>query len=610
MISLVQMEVEVEEGERKAKDKDQQKLKQKGVGNTMVYAVETPRRYLKFMKREHLFYLRNMASSSSPLSERVTPFIIKTATGTDTGTTDTTTTATAIFQGLCFQYPAEGSLRPRESSAPLVRAARRHLLGLDRTQTRPRLVSCNNDPLSPTHHYHHRQWHRHGLQLHEQGEGQHALSGISSHSAGNSTTTTTSAFTNNSCNIDSSSSSINGSSDDSDSSSWDDSDHLPPAVLDLGTGCGALLISLLAPPAPSPSQPSTSSSSSSSTSSPLPVWATESSQGKESKGSGKARVDGLCVSEEEKVSPPPLSATPCILGVGLDLNPHALACARSNATRLLPLPSPQQPHDQTQIQPHTQTQTPLVQFLQGSFLDLDSLHHQLLSSSTSTTSQQQQEEQEEGGSSISNNCTSNCYTCTYSGFDVIMCNPPFLSHRAARDRITAEGRGALVGGATGYEAYDSICASLRASLDNSSNFITPCSPHHPPAESSDITLLHDEEFLPLRPAELPVVAPLLKPGGRVIFQISGAARAVTHVSSILHKHGFFVEEVLIDITTTTGGSPTTTTTTTTTRGDTSATSGDTGNGGAGSGSGSDAKIRCIRRGVVASNRGVKAINKT
>lgn len=52
-------------------------------------------------------------------------------------------------------------------------------------------------------------------------------------------------------------------------------------------------------------------------------------------------------------------------------------------------------------------------------------------------------------------------------FDVILCNPPFLSDRAARGRVTAEGKRVLVGGLSGMDPYISICTSINADLKSS-----------------------------------------------------------------------------------------------------------------------------------------------
>jgi methylase of polypeptide subunit release factors len=52
-------------------------------------------------------------------------------------------------------------------------------------------------------------------------------------------------------------------------------------------------------------------------------------------------------------------------------------------------------------------------------------------------------------------------------FDVILCNPPFLSDRAARGRVTAEGKRVLVGGISGMDPYIAICKSINMDLKSS-----------------------------------------------------------------------------------------------------------------------------------------------
>lgn len=46
-------------------------------------------------------------------------------------------------------------------------------------------------------------------------------------------------------------------------------------------------------------------------------------------------------------------------------------------------------------------------------------------------------------------------------FQVILCNPPFLSARAATGRVTLEDKSVLVSGITGMEAYIGICNSIQ-----------------------------------------------------------------------------------------------------------------------------------------------------
>eukprot|EP01031_Cornospumella_fuschlensis_P033908 gene33908-41031_t len=45
-------------------------------------------------------------------------------------------------------------------------------------------------------------------------------------------------------------------------------------------------------------------------------------------------------------------------------------------------------------------------------------------------------------------------------FDLILCNPPFLSEVAVRSRVTSESERCLVGGADGLDAYRAICQSI------------------------------------------------------------------------------------------------------------------------------------------------------
>lgn len=56
-------------------------------------------------------------------------------------------------------------------------------------------------------------------------------------------------------------------------------------------------------------------------------------------------------------------------------------------------------------------------------------------------------------------------------FDVIICNPPFLSSLAAAGRITREGDKVLVGGLTGMEPYIAICESVLKACNGATNNI-------------------------------------------------------------------------------------------------------------------------------------------
>jgi methylase of polypeptide subunit release factors len=54
-------------------------------------------------------------------------------------------------------------------------------------------------------------------------------------------------------------------------------------------------------------------------------------------------------------------------------------------------------------------------------------------------------------------------------FDVIICNPPFLSSLAAAGRVTGEGDRVLVGGLTGMEPYIAICESVLKACSATTN---------------------------------------------------------------------------------------------------------------------------------------------
>lgn len=95
------------------------------------------------------------------------------------------------------------------------------------------------------------------------------------------------------------------------------------------------------------------------------------------------------------------------LGLGLDLDPEALSCAETNA-RTVGLAAAR------------------LRFLNHSFSRVHELDPEDLQ----------------------------------GGFDVILCNPPFLSERQSLGRVTPEGRLALVAGERGTECYEEIARSL------------------------------------------------------------------------------------------------------------------------------------------------------
>jgi methylase of polypeptide subunit release factors len=99
---------------------------------------------------------------------------------------------------------------------------------------------------------------------------------------------------------------------------------------------------------------------------------------------------------------------------------------------------------------------------------------------------------------------------SYEGFDVILCNPPYLSSKAMSARVTLESKKALVGGLSGFDVYESICSSLRNAID----------------ENIDHRIL--------------------KPGGCIILQLSAASTAYASVSAMLIKHGFHIVDVILE----------------------------------------------------------------
>ena len=100
----------------------------------------------------------------------------------------------------------------------------------------------------------------------------------------------------------------------------------------------------------------------------------------------------------------------------------------------------------------------------------------------------------------------------YGGFDIILCNPPYLSERAITSRVTEESLAALHGGITGYEAYEEICRSLREAIEEGTK------------------LQH----------------PFLKPLGHIIFQLGAAGAAFETVSKILEKYDFTIDDVVFE----------------------------------------------------------------
>lgn len=93
----------------------------------------------------------------------------------------------------------------------------------------------------------------------------------------------------------------------------------------------------------------------------------------------------------------------------------------------------------------------------------------------------------------------------YEGFDIVLCNPPYISARSMSSRLTHESSSALVGGYSGYEVYDSICRSLRSAPQ------------------------------------------ILKRGGYVVFQLSAAENAYRSVSEIIKSHKFVLKDSIVEV---------------------------------------------------------------
>jgi len=96
----------------------------------------------------------------------------------------------------------------------------------------------------------------------------------------------------------------------------------------------------------------------------------------------------------------------------------------------------------------------------------------------------------------------------WGDFDLVLCNPPFLSSSAGSGRATIEDTRCLVGGPTGLESYAAICSGIKE------------------CEKDKV--------------------PLLRAGGVVLFQTPGGTNGCTNTASVVQASGFEVVQALMD----------------------------------------------------------------
>ena len=94
---------------------------------------------------------------------------------------------------------------------------------------------------------------------------------------------------------------------------------------------------------------------------------------------------------------------------------------------------------------------------------------------------------------------------SWGDFDLVVCNPPYLSQKAGSGRVTAEGEVALIGGKSGLEAYESICKGI----------------------------LQCEEG-----QRAVSIRPLLSPTAWIVFQTPGGDRGKQRVAELVKSMGF------------------------------------------------------------------------
>ena len=128
----------------------------------------------------------------------------------------------------------------------------------------------------------------------------------------------------------------------------------------------------------------------------------------------------------------------------------------------------------------------------------------------------------------------NKYNRTYEGFDIIVCNPPYLSYKANQNRITKESVTALVAGITGYEAYDDICKSIKSSYQQSRKKLAITNEEYNKSHTSSSNQSSQS------------ISILKQRNGYLLFQLSAAMKAEAIVTSILKKNNFEVISCMKD----------------------------------------------------------------
>ena len=139
---------------------------------------------------------------------------------------------------------------------------------------------------------------------------------------------------------------------------------------------------------------------------------------------------------------------------------------------------------------------------------------------------------------------------SYNGFDIIVCNPPYLSQKANQNRITKESVTALVAGISGYEAYDDICKSIQSSyLQSITNKIAIANKKYnksSTSSSSPSSSFNQSSSSSNTSSSSASISILKQRDGYLLFQLSAAAKAEAIVTSILKKNNFEVISCMKD----------------------------------------------------------------